>query len=87
MHSRCIISSHILQELTLACTRITHNANIDIATEIHPLGSLFVHTTQKLKKNTLLNNLVTYAEGLVYFLHMCTSTEVPTKDIRSNTAV
>lgn len=46
----CVLC-YSLEELALGSTGITHNAHIDVASEVDTLGCGLVHTTEKHKQN------------------------------------
>jgi len=47
VHSAGKKAMHVLQELGFGATGVTHNAHVEITTEVDTLGSLFVHSTKQ----------------------------------------
>lgn len=53
----------MLEELRFASTWITNDTNVDIAAEVHALGSLFMDTAHELEQQALLDDLMSVYSG------------------------
>ena len=57
--TRVSLLEFLLEELALGCARISHNAHVDIATEMSTLRGCLGNTSKQHQQNTTLHLIIT----------------------------